>query len=468
MFNKNTQQSYHKALANSFNRKKIKANDIKRFENIHTKINQLVKLDIEKEKNGDICNIPITDVFKMNDIKISTTIHLSMKNNDDNVVVPKIVLKDIVIPTYYENDNYDINTINNSITTKIKANIQMNINNLNPNFDKDNIIYNVKTIDNSNSDVDIIADTYTLESKKVKIINNVYQESYSENVKPSGFGDFIRGCYFLLQFCSINNFQCKVIINHPISFFLKKFYQVFILHNNLNKEIFKDIPMFTENNFEKNVLNDNNYIIKAVNKNEIEVLADFINYLSKLKVNSGNLFSYNIMFPYHVVKEDHKIYMRDLLEPNEEMTLYVDNTLKAMGFRKKSYSIIHLRSGDNYLNDDNTKTDNGYFKKIVGELSALVNYNPSVNYLLISDNNDIKVLLAEKFPSFKMLFKNITHLGEGTILEREKVKNTLLDFYIMSHSNSIHAYTCYAHGTGFSYWCAKTYNVPYKCMYIAG
>ena len=86
--------------------------------------------------------------------------------------------------------------------------------------------------------------------------------------------------------------------------------------------------------------------------------------------------------------------------------------------------------------------------------------------LLIADNNIIKKKLTDYFPNFKIFMKPITHFGEGVVLEEEKVKNTLLDFYLLSFANYIMSYSCYEHGSGFSYWCAKTYNIPYFCKYI--
>ena len=62
--------------------------------------------------------------------------------------------------------------------------------------------------------------------------------------------------------------------------------------------------------------------------------------------------------------------------------------------------------------------------------------------------------------------KPITHFGEGVVLEEEKVKNTLLDFYLLSLASAILSYSHYEHGSGFSYWCAKTFDIPYTCKYI--
>lgn len=95
----------------------------------------------------------------------------------------------------------------------------------------------------------------------------------------------------------------------------------------------------------------------------------------------------------------------------------------------------------------------------------------NTKFLLITDNNLIKGCILKFMPQLIMpqlrtIFKDISHLGEGTVLERESVKNTMLDFYLLSYSNSIHSYTCYHHGSGFSQWCAETYNIPYKCKII--
>jgi hypothetical protein len=88
------------------------------------------------------------------------------------------------------------------------------------------------------------------------------------------------------------------------------------------------------------------------------------------------------------------------------------------------------------------------------------------HYLVIADNMFVKNLLIQEFPFLKCYFKDITHLGENSQLNRENIKNTLIDFYMMSYSNAIYSISCYDHGSGFSKWCAFTYNIPYFCVKI--
>ena len=103
---------------------------------------------------------------------------------------------------------------------------------------------------------------------------------------------------------------------------------------------------------------------------------------------------------------------------------------------------------------------------MVNAIRKDIQSNIDYNYLVIADNNFIKNILKNEFPNFKILIKDITHFGEGVVLEEEKVKNTIIDFYLLSLSNSINSYSSYEHGSGFSYWCAKTYEIPYVCKYI--
>ena len=81
------------------------------------------------------------------------------------------------------------------------------------------------------------------------IINNTiilsYQFNYNNNEKVTGFGDFIRGCYFLLQFSEKNNLKIDFCINnHPI----KKYLVYFKNKADLNDDISCKINFFKLSN----------------------------------------------------------------------------------------------------------------------------------------------------------------------------------------------------------------------------
>jgi len=102
------------------------------------------------------------------------------------------------------------------------------------------------------------------------------------------------------------------------------------------------------------------------------------------------------------------------------------------------------------------------------EIFYTINQNkqPITSCLVLTDNMELKHIIAKTFPAIKILFKPIAHLGQGVVQHDEAIKNTLLEFYLMSRAASIVSFSSYEHGSGFSQWCAKTYNIPYVCKLI--
>ena len=101
------------------------------------------------------------------------------------------------------------------------------------------------------------------------------------------------------------------------------------------------------------------------------------------------------------------------------------------------------------------------------EVNQTIDYLDSTNkILLVSDNMIIKNILTRKYPHIKTHFNEITHTGEGIQLDTNKLKNTMLDFYLLSRAKNVHAFSVYKHGSGFSKWAAETYSIPYICRFL--
>ena len=128
--------------------------------------------------------------------------------------------------------------------------------------------------------------------------------------------------------------------------------------------------------------------------------------------------------------------------------------------------VIHVRSGDKFLNNGQTDFNAQYIAQLTKEIFYTIKQKPNASYLVLTDNTEIKHIIVKSFPSVKILFNKITHLGQGVVQQDEPIKNTLLEFYLMSQAASIVSFSSYEHGSGFSQWCAKTYNIPYVCKLI--
>ena len=471
---KNKTKTSYDALADKFNHKKTIHNDNKRFQNISAKSPSVIKVSItDFNNNNDITDTDINmdtntdtdtnsdnnmkknetssqnglypnNLFNINSIKKSVNIDIHKHFTNDayaNINIPKIMCKEILVPTYLESDNFDFTMINKNITTHMGITFEQKI---------------------KDASIDL------LHEKGVKVINNVYQEIYKDKTKPTGFGDFIRGCYYLLQFCYRNKFEHKIFIYSPIAQFLINHCENYNIHKKSNQGFLFGIPMFVKNNWVSCVLDSDNFIIGC--KKTTQTQEAFIRYLCHdVKVFSNNIFTYNIMFPEEeeITKNDIN-HIKTMLQPTGEMSEYVDLTLGLLRLEKNKYNVIHIRSGDKFLCDDSKIFATNYIKKIVAEVFLIFNTenNSICEYLLVADNNEIKVILMEIYPNIKSVLLDITHLGVGSIYEIQKVKNSMLDFYLLADSCAIHSLTSYPHGSGFSYWCAKTYNIPYSCKYI--
>lgn len=294
--------------------------------------------------------------------------------------------------------------------------------------------------------------------QKFNKIHHVYQETYKFNSNASGFGDFIRGCFFIIQFCSKFNFEYEIIINHPISKYFKMFSS-----KDYNTDLNNNVQKFSITNLENCVYDEQNYIKNFKLKN---VFNKFINYLYSLPVINNSVFSYNNLFPYYTINNQTRNSMRILFEPTSEINEKINKILFNLQLIKNNYCVLHIRSGDSYLIDNNKQFTRSYIKIITNEINKIICNNKNINILLISDNNTIKFQLNKIFPNIKLLIHDITHVGQGVELQEEKVRNTIIDFFLMSNSSFILSITCYPHGSGFSYWCSEIFGIPYKCKFI--
>jgi len=458
--------------------------DISELHNVINNKTYDINKTIYDSKEKIIKNETMYDISELNNV-INNKINIPHFNNN---ISTKINLKEIISEPNLNNiinENYEINNdnkisipkINNNINRKI--NIQQllpepRVNNINKKTtchipEINNVINNKISIKLDDFKVYNYAsmfpyDVNTLYKKGIKIINNVYQSKYNNNqINCTGLGDFIRGCYFILEFCEKYNFQYKIVFNNCIS----KFLQIKTRNLELIEDELKRISFFKKTNIES--LNIQNDVIVEPIKDNKHIMSDFIDYVNDSPVYYGNVFVFCNSFPINDVLEKSKSVMRKILEPTIEMKQLINKTLFELDLIFQNYITIHIRSGDSYLKKEKNNFDMKYITQLVNSIgNDIITHNERKEnkYLIISDNNDIKIILKNQFPIFKMQLKDITHFGEGILLEEYKVINTLIDFYLLSYSKKIRSYTCYEHGSGFSWWCAKTYNIPYICKLI--
>jgi len=444
----------------------IKTNDNRSLNN---SLNLTNKIDNHKIQNVK----EILSLSKEHTTNTSINNNVEIKMYDTIQINTNAIINELNNNDFHNNLNGDI--VNVDIVNKEMINLTLYNGRNNSNSNGIKFIDTLASLNDRYNQEELIFDDYIvpynigrIRAKGIKIINNVYQSKYNfGRSNCTGLGDFIRGCYFILEFCDEYQFEAKIVFNNGIANFLKT-----KTHNlDLITNVLSSIQFFKNNNFSQyNIING--FIIdpKRDNKN---IMADFVDYVVDSPSYYGNVFTFCNSFPRNTIPEKNKEYMRKMLEPIDEIKLLIKQTLDELNLTFKGYTVIHIRCGDNFLkNENNQGFTSNYMHKLIKNIKSDVCYitekNPNIvnNYLFIADNNMIKQLLKDHFPNFKILIKPITHFGEGVVLEEERVKNTLIDFYLLSFANYIMSYSAYEHGSGFSYWCAKTFDIPYACKYI--
>lgn len=296
------------------------------------------------------------------------------------------------------------------------------------------------------------------QNKQLKKIVNLYQKNY-KNSGSSGFGDYIRGCYCLFQVSKLLGLEFDMdLSNHPMSEFLEN-------HREKNpNENYDNIIRFENNNY---VVIDSK---KMTTKPRI-FLNEFVDLLNLQNCESYSLFSnaFPIFSNFEKIQNEPRDFIRNQLMPNEQMMRNIELRLKNLGVQEKHFSIIHVRCGDAFLLENNSSIQRQNFDKIVNSIKKNITNSPLLKnrkYVILSDNNQMKLLLNQKFPQFIVQIKQMTHLGESQNQTSDSIMHTLLDFYTISKSNFVVSLSPFNWGSGFSLWCAVTYRIPYlKIIY---
>lgn len=252
-----------------------------------------------------------------------------------------------------------------------------------------------------------------------------------------GIGDCIRGTIYLYNLCKKYNFKLYVsTILYPINKFLKNNtceYDGLILENRNN---IKYIP-------------NNKDVLDEINKSKSNIVYFYTN-ISDTNINS-----------------DSREFIKNLLIPSDELNEEIERIINTFPF--KDYSILHYRFFDhefihsdlsnfNLLQNYANKSGNKSLNDCNNALNNLIrNYSKDKNIILMTTSKSFKQKAVEKTGIFTLNLE-ICHLGYN--YDDNSVKDTLIEFFIISRSTLIKAYSGYGWVSGFVNWISKIYNIP--------
>ena len=280
-------------------------------------------------------------------------------------------------------------------------------------------------------------------------IVNVYVLTCKGGERTPGLGDYLRGCFCLLQLSKLLKLEFAMDLSrHPLSAYLK--------HNTAVEGVnYSNVHYYSDNNMTTDWIE----VLKKKTNVNMDYLNSFIQWLNTQQGPVVSIFSNAV--PFFLNYQPAGIsFIRSHIEPNDELTQSVTHALNALRLEPKNFSVIHIRAGDQFFNPGGV-IDMTFVEKIKTILNEVI--NPSYKYLLLSDSNELKRYLT-CYNNMHMMFKPIEHLG-GDCLNTSNangIRNTLLEFYLMAQSNSILSVTVYHHISGFSQYCSVLNNIPFK------
>ena len=252
----------------------------------------------------------------------------------------------------------------------------------------------------------------------------VWQQVYSNLIQDNvnnfwGIGDLIRGTIATFQLSKKYNIElCVDTSNHPVGHYLK---------NNKTKY--------------SNILSDKNIIFLTNNPNELE------NYI--LNNINNTIFIGTNSFCNTPLSLDDKEFIKYILEPNNDIKNIIQKEIELL---PKNFTIQHYRFGDSEL-VRNIK-NNFLFDNILD----IVKNNFLETDILMTDSNSFKNYIKNNF-NIKILNSESVHLGYEKDIN--KIKSTMIDFYIIMNSKNIKTYKI---NSGFVYWISKIYDIPLQII----
>lgn len=236
-----------------------------------------------------------------------------------------------------------------------------------------------------------------------------------------GLGDYMRGLIFLYQ--NANN---KIIYadysEHPISNFLINKY-----HNyNISKKNKKITRIWTEKDIEEL---DEKYNLVYCNS---ESLLPFTPNLQTFIKKS------------FAMKKDFKKYFNKIYN-----SLDLSN----------NFVILHIRLDDMYFDTDEFPTFDILDDKIINMIIPL----HGLNVIVMSNSSKLKQIIVDRYNFKEFIIKPIhTNYNYST----DELRDTLVEFFIISNSIKIYQFSQYHHASGFSKRISEIYNIEFEKFYL--
>jgi len=225
--------------------------------------------------------------------------------------------------------------------------------------------------------------------------------------------------------------------------FLRGTIQLYMLSKKLGFQFYVDISLHPMSKYIIPVENPYRSLIQE-NKNNIKLLPSNLDLEGLISTFKDGLYFFftnaQCTFP---ISTECKEFIKKILIPIPSL----EHELSMFPFKK--YEIMHLRLGDKELLNNGTAT-------ISQEIIDMVKKNRGENTILISDSLSVK----QNADILKYVYiTDTTPKHTGKCSDPDSMKETFIEFLLITRSSSIKTYSSYSWRSGFVDWAHKIYDI---------
>jgi hypothetical protein len=258
------------------------------------------------------------------------------------------------------------------------------------------------------------------------IVLHTYSTKCNTVEQPPGFGDFLRGSLALAEMSREIGF--RVLLNfasHPMGKFIVP--TIDSPPANLKNEEFFNERM--------NLLKDH-------------LISDLPNGLVSVTTHA---------YPSSPIPDFARKTIKEQLVFRKPLLDAANHALSRS--RLNQYAVIHIRVRDDDFNA--TLFSMEIFNEICEHIKRSIVPTWGNSILVISNHGKLRDAVAKQF-GLQRLNSSSIHLGECNLDKQDTpLKDTLIDFILLSKSHSIYSLSYYPWPSGFSRQCAEIYQVPF-------
>jgi hypothetical protein len=260
--------------------------------------------------------------------------------------------------------------------------------------------------------------------------------SYIQTEGGMGLGDFLRGSLALHQVCHKKRSQFIITFkDHPISEFI----------------IGNDTPIPTDLEIH-NLNNKADFIFKL--KHHIEL------FRGNRRLRDAHMGLHCNTFPFYPIHDITKKFVSNSFKPNDSLNAAIQAAKP-----KEDYEVIHIRTGDLVAYNTAINTTVAYnYNRLLKRIIIAVNEiksQSSNKFIIMCDSDKVKETLSEICGLVPTSAESV-HFNLAKDCDAKRVKDTLVDFFLLTHAKVIHQFSVHGWGSTFSNCAHWIYDVPLK------